>query len=98
VCDLETSRIGAPYIYDISNLRVNPSALSTSRTVEKFSMKCLKIFSCYMTLDKSFHLKLQRSYIILWHMLLLGTLTICLESFQKLSLHLSYLQEQVTDL
>jgi len=25
VCDLETSRIGAPYIYDISNLRVNIS-------------------------------------------------------------------------
>ena len=23
VCDLEKSRIGAPYIYDISNLRVN---------------------------------------------------------------------------
>jgi hypothetical protein len=23
VCDLETSRIGAPCIYDISNLRVN---------------------------------------------------------------------------
>jgi hypothetical protein len=23
VCDLETSRMGAPYIYDISNLRVN---------------------------------------------------------------------------
>jgi hypothetical protein len=23
VCDLETSRIGAPYIYDISNLRFN---------------------------------------------------------------------------
>ena len=23
MCDLETSRIGAPYIYDISNLRVN---------------------------------------------------------------------------
>jgi len=23
VCDLETSTIGAPYIYDISNLRVN---------------------------------------------------------------------------
>jgi hypothetical protein len=23
VCDLETSRIGAPRIYDISNLRVN---------------------------------------------------------------------------
>jgi len=28
VCDLETSRIGAPYIHDISNLRVN---LFTSR-------------------------------------------------------------------
>jgi len=24
VCDLETSRIGAPYVYDISNLRVKP--------------------------------------------------------------------------
>jgi len=24
VCDLETSRIGAPYIYGISNLRVKP--------------------------------------------------------------------------
>jgi hypothetical protein len=23
VCDLETSRIGAPYIYDISHLRLN---------------------------------------------------------------------------
>jgi len=23
VCDLETSRIGAPYIYDIRSLRVN---------------------------------------------------------------------------
>ena len=27
LCDLETSRIGAPYIYDISNLRVNVSLL-----------------------------------------------------------------------
>jgi hypothetical protein len=26
MCDLETSRIGAPYIYDISNLRVNQRA------------------------------------------------------------------------
>jgi len=26
VCDLETSRIGAPYIYDISNLRVKVAA------------------------------------------------------------------------
>jgi len=27
VCDLETSRIGAPYIYDISTLRVNDLSL-----------------------------------------------------------------------
>jgi len=27
VCDLETSRIGAPYIYDISCLRVNDLTL-----------------------------------------------------------------------
>jgi hypothetical protein len=27
VCDLETSRIGAPNIYDISNLRVNDLTL-----------------------------------------------------------------------
>ena len=27
VCDLETSRIGAPYIYDITNLRVNDLTL-----------------------------------------------------------------------
>jgi len=25
VCDLETSRMGAPYVYDISHLRVNIS-------------------------------------------------------------------------
>jgi hypothetical protein len=32
VCDLETSRIGAPYIYDISRLRVNSRADVESRT------------------------------------------------------------------
>jgi hypothetical protein len=26
VCDLETSRMGAPYIYDISHLRVNTTS------------------------------------------------------------------------
>ena len=31
VCDLETSRIGAPYIYDISCLRVNTSAHCSGR-------------------------------------------------------------------
>ena len=30
VCDLETSRIGAPYIYDISSLRVNMLRLVSS--------------------------------------------------------------------
>jgi len=36
VCDLETSRMGAPYIYDISHLRVNvalpPSVQNTQET------------------------------------------------------------------
>ena len=30
-CDLETSRIGSPYIYDISSLRVNTSAHCSGR-------------------------------------------------------------------
>jgi len=30
VCDLETSRMVAPYIYDISRLRVNISAFAAS--------------------------------------------------------------------
>ena len=30
VCDLETSRMGAPYIYDISHLRVNGSSFPHS--------------------------------------------------------------------
>jgi len=30
VCDLETSRIGAPYIYNVRLLRVKPSIISTS--------------------------------------------------------------------
>jgi hypothetical protein len=33
VCDVETSRIGAPYIYDISNLRVNTIVLLRMSTV-----------------------------------------------------------------
>ena len=31
VCDLETSRIGAPYKYDISSLRVNTSVHCSGR-------------------------------------------------------------------
>jgi len=30
VCDLETSRMGAPYIYDISHLRVNKKLANCS--------------------------------------------------------------------
>ena len=34
VCDLETTRMGAPYIYDISHLRVNlPETLRATRPV-----------------------------------------------------------------
>ena len=33
VCDLETSRIGAPYIYDIGNLRVKNTAIIFSRRI-----------------------------------------------------------------
>jgi len=37
VCDLETSRMGAPYIYDISHLRVKLTSLlaNLGRAVRK---------------------------------------------------------------
>jgi len=34
VCDLETSRMGAPYIYDISHLRVKPKYLPQHPTLK----------------------------------------------------------------
>jgi len=37
VCDLETSRMGAPYIYDISHLRVK---FSHSDSHKKQQCKC----------------------------------------------------------
>jgi len=37
VCDLETSRMGAPYIYDISRLRVNYSITKGPQTVQIIS-------------------------------------------------------------
>jgi len=40
VCDLETSRIGAPYIYDISSLRVNSLQ-------EAFSKSSVSVFQPY---------------------------------------------------
>jgi len=36
VCDLETSRMGAPYIYDISRLRVNIVAIFVLKFKKKF--------------------------------------------------------------
>jgi len=35
VCDLETSRMGAPYIYDISCLRVKEISCHSARGTEK---------------------------------------------------------------
>ena len=53
VCDLETSRIGAPYIYDISNLRVKVYCLrnvSTSITFNNciFCPHCIYVFCIYL--------------------------------------------------
>jgi len=33
VCDLETSRMGAPYIYDISHLRVKQELFHDSQSI-----------------------------------------------------------------
>jgi len=46
VCDLETSRMGAPYIYDISRLRVNePTSPTSAKLWNLVSAPCL-VFSC----------------------------------------------------
>jgi len=41
VCDLEISKMGAPYIYDISHLRVNYTAQTAS--FQTFSVKIIPI-------------------------------------------------------
>jgi len=47
VCDLETSRIGAPYIYDISNLRVKPKHMfSVCRKIRHVHRHTSLHFSC----------------------------------------------------
>ena len=45
VCDLETSRIGAPYIYDISNLRVKNevTVARSGRMCFIFNLSCSTI-------------------------------------------------------
>jgi len=35
VCDLETSRMGAPYIYDISRLRIKPELYIKTQSVPR---------------------------------------------------------------
>ena len=47
VCDLETSRIGAPYIYDISNLRVKVSVGTELRVLRFLSIELLIILLQY---------------------------------------------------
>jgi hypothetical protein len=49
VCDLETSRIGAPYIYDISHLRVEQT-LSGSRKSNRGLSKSVPLFLCNKTI------------------------------------------------
>jgi len=49
VCDLETSRMGAPYMYDISSLRVN--TLTIRFNIQQFhvlSTECIYIFYIYL--------------------------------------------------
>jgi len=42
VCDLETSRMGAPYIYDISRLRVKNSGYVTWGETSPFGVTDIK--------------------------------------------------------
>jgi len=44
VCDLETSRMGAPYIYDISHLRVNILCIAKCIGLINSSLGYIKIF------------------------------------------------------
>jgi len=48
VCDLETSRIGAPYIYDISNLRVKAR---DARKITAAEMKYMRRTAGYTRTD-----------------------------------------------
>ena len=57
-CDLETSRIGAPYIYDISNLRVKghqPNTYSVLRTGDPMVIPILPSFRNYSSSPHSSH-------------------------------------------
>jgi hypothetical protein len=45
VCDLETSRIGAPYIYDISHLRVNLRELNELEVRKQYHIEFTNRFA-----------------------------------------------------
>jgi len=45
VCDLETSRMGAPYIYDLSHLRVNFSLVCMTSYHSSLPLGHLLVFS-----------------------------------------------------
>jgi len=62
VCDLETSRIGAPYIYDISNLRVNVNNCVPNFTFYKMHIVLslpIKTIGLTATKDSVFTYRLQ---------------------------------------
>ena len=46
VCDLEISRMGAPYIYDIRSLRVNDDDTTTDRSVMKTKVEFWNYVCC----------------------------------------------------
>jgi len=46
VCDLETSRMGAPYIYDISRLRVKPKYVGAFIVYFNVNFNILKQINC----------------------------------------------------
>ena len=57
MCDLETSRMGAPYIYDISRLRVNDRSTGTCTCLRlhlympHVSLLCFYAYRLYLTCD-----------------------------------------------
>jgi len=46
VCDLETSRMGAPYIYDISRLRVKQIHQNNKISINKTLIKPVVLWKC----------------------------------------------------
>ena len=53
VCDLETSRMGAPYIYDISSLRVNIKDLKFCKSDQLLSLHHKKLYRYFLCVRSS---------------------------------------------